>query len=129
MAELYEKYNKSNLFESKPVFNIEVEDLYLDKMKEVKSFPKLKIRDRSNTMTDNSCGDSKYKANFNGSNNYDKSRNSSFFNKFEGYDSGMKIPMINPLTNINRNYNKFDDSDFNSKLSEITLEENNYLHN
>jgi len=129
MAELYEKYNKSNLFESKPVFNIEVEDLYLDKMKEVKSFPKLKFRDRSNTMTDNLFSDTKLRANFNGSNTHDKNRNNSFLNKFEGYDSGMKIPMINPLSNINRTYNKFDDYNFNSKLSEITLEENNYLHN
>jgi hypothetical protein len=126
------------MFENKPVFNIDVENLYSDKKKECRSFNKLKIRDRSNTITYNANSDNKYKADYYGGhyttgNKEEPNRNrinSCFYNNYNNSNSGMNIPMMNPLSNYKKTFNKYDEYDFNSRLGGIKIEENsNYYRN
>ena len=138
MAELFEAYSNSKMFENKPVFNIEVENLYSDKKKECKSFNKIKNRDRSNTITYNSTSDTKYKADYYGG-HYSSGKteesnrnriNSCYYTNSDNINSGIKIPMMNPLSNYKKNYNKFDESDLSNRIAGIKIEEHNkYYYN
>lgn len=127
ISELFDTYNKLNLFDSKPLFNIEVDSLYLDCKKECPSITKLKNRDRSNTITFNSNSDSKYKSNYYDRNKEEscRNRNNSFYTNFDNSSLSLKIPMINPLSNMQKNFNKFDNCEnLNSRLGAIRIDDN-----
>jgi hypothetical protein len=132
MAEFFDNYNKAKLFENKPSFNIDVESLYSDNKKECRSFNKIKIRDRSNTVTFHSNSDTKYKSNYYDRNKEEshRNRNNSFYTNLDFSNSSLKIPMINPLSNMQKSFNKFDNYDnFNSRLGGLRIEENNNQYN
>jgi hypothetical protein len=111
MINHYESMKSKLIFETRPKFNLDVPDVINEKSKELSAQVLQKVRERSNT----SFSYSNYKALSNDKKNSFSSAynyNSSPFNEdFKpSRDSGMKIPMNNPLAALGKIGNKFDDS-------------------
>jgi hypothetical protein len=128
MLNYYESLKNKKIFEIRPNFNLDVPDVINEKKKDISS-QLLKGRERSNT-TFTGLNTNNYKS-IGGVNNFHSDKKNSFsyynthsmtpstsaFNEGEfkvPSNSGMKIPMNNPLASLGKvNLNKFDDPSLN----------------
>ena len=86
VIQVYNKMNEEKKFDTKPIFNFE-EEIIGDKPKEIVIFKSLNEK------------------NFFG-NNFKKEGNNNKINNQNSF--GMKLPKMNPLCNMSKNFNKFD---------------------
>ncbi len=131
MLNHYESFKTKQLFESRPLFNLDVSDIINDKKKDLSS-QLLKGRERSHTSFTgmNSHSNSNYKSmglnvnsdkknsfSYYNNNSQGTTPSTSAFNEGEfkvPTNSGMKIPVNNPLASLGKvNLNKFDDPSLN----------------
>ena len=127
MIDHYESMKSKLIFETRPKFNLDVPDVINEKSKELSAQVLQKVRERSNTLFSYSS----YKALSNDKKNSFSSVNAYNYNSSpfnEDFkpprDSGMKIPMNNPLAALGKISNKFDDNSVNQvnlSFNSITL--------
>ncbi len=110
----FEHLNSKKLFDSKPTFKIPVAEICNEMKKEVVTF-KLKGRERSTTAYN--AFDNKNKFDTPASFSNLEKRHSTSVNEYT--NSGMKIPVNNPLANIGKSFNKYDDP--NLLLNHVTI--------